>query len=51
MTSIKTPTRFSFFNGKIYFCLNIAQIANTAENAQYRRIFPEKTFGDILGTP
>ena len=37
-------TRFTFY---IYSCPHIAESANIAENAQYRRIFKGKTFGNI----
>ena len=33
MTSVSTPTRFQFFNEKLYFCPHIAESANIVENA------------------
>jgi hypothetical protein len=43
MTSLQTPTRFSFFEEKNYFCPHIAECAEFSNIAE---IFWQKTFGD-----
>ena len=38
---------FYIIERKIYYCAHIAESANIAESAKYRRIFLKKTFDDI----
>ena len=51
MTPLRTPKRFQFLNEKLYFCPHIAESANIAGNAQYRRILFAKKLSAILGLP
>ena len=44
MPSFLTPTRFQFLDEKLNFCSRIAEIANMAESAEYRRNIFTKNF-------